>query len=95
MTGSFDPFWSVTLTASVRKAYGHQTAVTSTLAAVFGESMYHIVFVNVDELGGAQDWAFARESDGTVWLFIRRDRVNPIALTEIWRALLGHPAIAA
>lgn len=57
--------------------------------------MYHIVFVNGDELGGAQDWAFVREPDGTVWLFIRRDRVNPVALTEIWRALLGQPSIAA
>jgi hypothetical protein len=57
--------------------------------------MYHIVFVNVDELCEAQDWAFVREPDGTVWLFIRRDRVHPVALTEIWRALLGQPAIAA
>jgi hypothetical protein len=57
--------------------------------------MYHIVFVNDDELCGAQEWAFVREPDGTVWLFIQRDRVHPVGLTEIWRALLGQPAIAA
>lgn len=57
--------------------------------------MYNIVFVNADELGGCHDWAFAREPDGTVWLFIRRDRAYPVKLTEIWRTLLGHPAIAA
>lgn len=57
--------------------------------------MYHIVFVDVDELGGAQDWAFVREPDGTVWLFIQRDRAHPVGLTEIWRALLGQTAIAA
>lgn len=55
----------------------------------------HIVFVDGDRLSGALRWAHVREPDGTDWLFIRWDSGNPVLLTEIWRALLEQPAIAA
>lgn len=58
--------------------------------------MHHIVFVDADELSRAQKWACAYEPDGTVWLFIRRDRVTPALLKEIWQVLLSaRPALAA
>lgn len=57
--------------------------------------MQHIVFVEGDELGKAQRWAFVREPDGDVWLFIRKDRSDPVLLKEIWQALSARPAIAA
>lgn len=57
--------------------------------------MHHIVFVDEDELRGALRWAFVHEPDGTVWLLIRRDRVDPVLFKEIWQALSARPAIAA
>lgn len=58
--------------------------------------MHNIVFVDADELGQTQQWACACEPDGTVWLFIRQDRVSPALLKEIWQVLLAvRPALAA